>query len=230
MIVNNRTRRYLYPIINSFGKTFLRELQEITSYARASVGQTILQVNINDIIYYRCKGFSNNLFLIFDTRGVYDFKKGKYVNPIESKKRFLNFLNFARTNKHYVFDYQFEYQKKHCIVFDIPLEYRNSYEQFLKGAYSKMYSLDQIEFLGHKPFLAVGKQNTLEPNRNYIVLTRNHDLGKTVLKQAVQQAYGVSEPPENPDEYDIPWDLYEEILNFDYAKDNEVEFFKQLKR
>lgn len=208
----------------------MRELLEITSYTRAEVGQTVLSVNISDVIYYRCKGFSNNLFLIFDTRGVYDFNKGKYINPIESKKRFLNFLSFARSNKYYVFDYQFEYEKKHCIVFDIPLEYRTSYEQFLKGAYSKMYSLDQIDFLGYKPFLTVGKNNTQEANRNYVVLTKNKDLGKVVLKQAVQQAYGVSEPPENPNEYDIPWDLYEEILNFDYAKEKEIEFFKQLKR
>ena len=51
-----------------------------------------------------------------------------------------------------------------------------------------------------------------------------------VLKHAVQEAYGVSEPPENPSEYDILWETSEEILNFEYAKRDEIEFFKQLKR
>lgn len=230
MIVNNRTRRYLYPIINSFGKTFLRELLEITSYTRAEIGQTVLSVNLCDLIYYRCKGFNNHLFMIFDTRGVYDFNKGKHVNPIEAKKRFLNFLMFTRNNKNYAADYQFEYGKKHCIVFEIPLEYRKSYEKFLKGQYSQMYSLEQISELGFQPFLKVGKSNTPEPNRNYVVLTKNKDLGKVVLKHAVQEAYGVSEPPENPSEYDILWETSEEVLNFEYAKENEIEFFKQLKR
>ncbi len=230
MIVNNRTRRYLYPIVNSFGKTFLRELLEITSYTRAEAGSTVTSVNLFDIVYYRCKGFNNNLFLIFDTKGVYDFNKGKYVNPIEAKKRFLNFLMFARTNTHYVADYQHEYGKKHCIVFNIPTEYRKAYEKFLKGQYSQMYSLEQIDYLGFKPFLRVGKNNTPEPNRNYVVLTKDHNIGKTVLKQAVREAYGVEHPPENPSEYDILWENSEEILNFDYAKEEEIEFFKQLKR
>lgn len=230
MIVNNRTRRYLYPIINSFGKTFLQELLHITEYTRGEIGQTVLSVNLCDLIYYRCKGFDNHLFMIFDTKGVYDFNKGKYINPIEAKKRFLNFLVFARNNKSYVADYQYLYGKKHCIVFEIPIEYRNAYEKFLKGQYSQMYSLEQLSELGFHPFLKVGKKNTQEPNANYVVLTKDKNLGVVVLKHKIKEAYGVDSPPENPTEYDILWENSEEVLNFDYAKKDEVEFFKQLKR
>ena len=227
MIINNRTRRYLYPIINTFGKTFLQELDNITAYTKTYTGSTILSISISDLIYYRCKGFKTCLFIVFDINGVFDHKKDKYINPIEARKRFYNFLVFARTNKNYVDDYQLKHKKQHCVVVNI-LEFQRSYESFLKGKYSEMYTREQLKFLGYEPFSKVGANQ--EPNRNFIVLTKDKDLGKVVLKKAIQETYGVNDAPENPDEYDIPWDLYEEVLNFEYAKENEIEFFKELKR
>lgn len=200
----------------------------LSSYTRAEIGITVLSVNICDLIYYRCKGFGENLFLIIDIQGVYDHKKGKYINPVEAKQRFYNFLTFIRTNKHFVSDYQFEYGKKHCIVLSIPSKFKQSYEYFLTGQYSKMYDLEQIKEYW-SPFHKVGQKNTPEPNRNYAVLTKDKDIGKVVLKQAVRDAYGVESPPENPQEYDILWETSEEILNYDYANEQERNFFRNIK-
>ena len=153
-------------------------------------------------------------------------KKDKYINPKEGINKFYNFLKYSRTNTHYVDDYWFG-KDLHCIVFQIPKDYTNSYRKFVTSEYSKMYSEEQLKTIGYKSYY-MNKDKKVD-NYTYLVLTKNPK-ANDVLKKVILDTYGIENPPENPLEFDIPWDKYDEIVNWEFANEHEEKQLKQLKK
>ena len=69
-IKNNRTVKYLGPLHVLYGKTFLREIDNLTNYVPAKSGSSIIDFTIMDLLYYRAKRFKKFqpfLFITFDS-------------------------------------------------------------------------------------------------------------------------------------------------------------------
>lgn len=228
MIKSNRTSKYLSQILNVYGKTFMSEFKNLSTDNK--VGDSIFSYNVLDLLYTRAKRISLDniqeyIFIVIDIKGSMTTKKDKYINPNEGVKKFYNFLKYSRTNTHYVDDYWFG-NNLHCVVFKIPSDYTHSYRKFITYEYSKMYSPEQLKSLGYKSYyMDKGKQ---VDNYTYLVLTKDPK-ANAVLKKVILDTYGVEEPPENPDEFDIPWDNFDEVLNWEFSKEDEQKKLKQLK-
>lgn len=231
-IKNNRTKHYLFPIVNTFGSTFIKELSNLTNYAGGYiVTHSILSVNISDYLWYKSKQIELEeikekpyLFIVFDVRGCYNENKDVYINAEEGIKRFKLFLSYVRKNKHYVEDYWFgSYQ--HCIVFKV--DYVNSYKQFFFGNYSKMYSTEDLKnFKLTKKTVVQGKEYL---THEYAVLTKDTKVGSVYLKKVIYEKFGVDDIPDNPKEYDIPWFIEDEILNHNYIPTDRKTLLKEYK-
>src|SRR5690606_17195034 len=100
----NRTNKYLYPIVNLFGRTFIKEVNNLTGYTPGyQIGHSVLFTCVGDLLYYRSKGFEIKelLFVVFDTRGCYNEEKDMFVIVDKGKEQFKNFLKYIRKNKYY---------------------------------------------------------------------------------------------------------------------------------
>ena len=154
-------------------------------------------IYVGDMHYYRTRDFDRLLFL-----------KSLYNKDL---------VKVSREIKWFHDEYPFDLKDQYILVFRIPEDYYHSYDHFLKGEYSKMYSKKQLNET-RIPQILNGKMNAI-----YCVLTHNV-LAYPSYKKAIEETYGSTDIPENPEEYDIPPRLRREFLN---AIGNE-EFIKSI--
>ena len=220
----NNTYKFLFPIVNTFGKTFLSELKSLTGYVVGyPTAQSILKIGISDIMYLRAKRKTGcYLFIVFDVNGAYNIDKDFYVDVKKGKNMFNNFLLFVRKSKYYVDDYWYQ-KNQHCIVFDVS-HYETAYTKFLLSEYSGMYKKEELKTLCINPTVRV--KNVDKNNAIYAVLTKDQELGKKWLKQTIFENFGTDTVPDNPAEYDITWLAENEVLNYVYADTEERETIK----
>lgn len=226
--VNNRTARYLGKGINLYGKTFLKELKSLTDYTPSEIGQSIIHYSIMDILYYRAKKINTvqlYLFLTIDKKGAFDAQKNIYINKTLGNQRFCNFLAYVRNHGSYVDDYWCD-QSLHTIVMKFPI--KKAYQHFLHSEYSQMYSISELREIGLNPIIHINGEKY--KSADYIILTHAKEHGKTILKQVVYENYGVEDIAEEPDEFDIPWSIREEVYNNAYMSENEREQIINMKK
>lgn len=224
----NRTSKYLYPVVNLFGTTFLKELRNLTSYSPGyESGHSILFTGVGDLLFYRAKGFKIKelLFVIIDIRGCYNENKDVYINPEEGKRKFSNFLKYVRTNKHYETDYWYGHNL-HCIVLNLESVNR-AYWNFFESSYSKIWKKEELKQFGISPKKNVKGKEFDSPT--YAVLTGDPRVGQVQLKDKIYETFGVEEIPDNPKEYDIPWFIEDEFLNYEYGTEEEIKSIKLVK-
>lgn len=224
----NRTNKYLWPSVNLFGRTFLKELNNLTNYTTGyPVGHSVLYTSIGDTLYYRTKDFEIQelLFVVFDIRGCYREDKSFYLDTKKGKVHFRDFLKYVRTNKHYENDYWYA-NNQHCIVFNLK-DLSNTYWSFFKSEYSKMYSKECLKQIGITPNKNIQGKKYINPE--YAVLTGDVEVGSIQLQSKIYETFGVDILPENPKEFDIPWSLQEEFLNYEYIREEEAETIKKFK-
>lgn len=223
----NKTFRYLWPIVNLFGKTFLRELGALTSYANYEISDSIVRLGVGDFLFYRAKGHDIRelLFCIIDVNGCYDADKDKYIDVNKGKQRFKDFLKYIRNSPYYYEDYWYR-ENQHCIVFNLE-KFNDTYRAFFKSEYSKMYDKKRLNDVNITPFVLVrGKK---QDSAQYAVLTKDERVGITVLKERLYEEFGTRVLPDNPTEYDTPWMIKHEFFNFNYAEHDEIEKVTNLK-
>jgi hypothetical protein len=113
----NKTWKYLLPVTRHYGPTF-----------RAKFGNVWkLVVGIGDA-FYDTKG-KRCLFILIDRKW--------YPEKVK------NTLDWVKNQSYYVDDYPFDdiaKGRQHMIVIEFPEKYINSYHNFLKGEYSKMFN------------------------------------------------------------------------------------------
>lgn len=230
----NRTSKYLYQTLNSFGNTFLKEFKNRVSFVTGiTIDNGIKAVGISDSLWYEAKNINYDqlkdnpyLFIVIDTRGPYNERKDLFFNPAEGKKRFGLFLKYVRTNKHYIDDYWFD-NNQHCIVISIN-DFQNAYCNFICSRYSKMYTNEELKTIKFPKTKAFKGKEYL--SAEWVVLTKyKPDEAKQVLQKAIYESYGVNFTPDNPDEYDIPWMVEDEILNNEYLTEEQIKLIKLTK-
>lgn len=152
---------------------------------------------VMDALYYKSKKmeFKELLFVVF--------------------KNHQGLVNASRQIKGYYDEYPHDKEFYVC-VFEIPKDFTNAYRNFLKGKYSQMYSRSQIRQLGI-PEIHQGKMNT-----TYLVLVKNQMAIENYKKEI--RKYFDSEATDDPEEYDIPPLIKQEVINF---KGN-IQLVKQL--
>ncbi len=153
---------------------------------KTELSKVKFEIYVGDVHYYRTRPFENLLFL----KTPYDSKLTKATRDI----------------KWYHDEYPYDLTSEYVLVLRIPEEYHKSYEHFMKGEYSKMYSKRQLSEL-KIPSIINGNISDV-----YCVLTRNK-MALNSYKVAVKNAYDVSIVTEDPEEYDIPPRLRREFLN-----------------
>jgi len=144
------------------------------------------EMYVGDTHYYKTRPFENLIFL-----------KVPYNTSL---------IKATRDIKLYHDEYPFDLTSEYVLVFKIPEEYQQSYEHFLKGEYSKMYSKKQITEL-KIPQIVNGNINDI-----YCILTKNK-MAMDSYKRVIKEVYGTTDVTEDPDEYDIPPRIRKEFLN-----------------
>ena len=123
-ILMNRTRKYLFPIIKSYGNDFTTV---VNSLFKVGIG-------IGDMIVNKCGiHHEKHLFILVDIN----------VSPVS----FLASLNWLKEHPAYEDDYAFDNVKSgrlHMIVIKVPDTYIESLDNFRKSKFSKMYSKEDI--------------------------------------------------------------------------------------
>lgn len=151
-----------------------------------------------DVDYYRGRPFQSYLFLHFE--------------------RNQKLIEACRQIKYFVDEYPMNMERDYMIVLSIPEEFESSYQHFLRGEYSKMYSKSQIEKIKIRQILNGNINGT------YLVLTGNNMAYEEYCK-VLNTIYKTDHYPpiQEVKEFDIPPRINQEVFNF---KDN-IEWVKQ---
>lgn len=188
-IISNRTMRYLSPILHTYPVVFQSELNK-----------NKFNLAVCDVDYYKStkKQFQSYLFLQFRTNQ--------------------KLIDCCRQIRYYVDEYPLNLEDKYVVVLSVPEEFEKSYQHFLMGQYSKMYSKSQLEKIKVRQILNGNINGT------YLVLTKNPAAYEEYC-QVIKALYKSSHYPdkENVEEFDIPPRINQEVINFK----NNIEWVKE---
>jgi len=148
----NPTARFLTPIFNSYNITFLQNFNLVRNH--------LLGFAIGDVKYDKAKKKEHSylLFAAYSVNGSYDCTRKRFLNSKNGKTIFLNFLKSIRKSSYYYDDYIYD-EKIHIVIYSLPQQYNKSYDEFIKGKYSKMFSEEEIkELFTHEDNIAVLKK------------------------------------------------------------------------
>lgn len=214
--VQNRTRSYLSPIINSYSPNFIREY--ICASRRTKDGWKLTNTVgffRGDLEFEDTFGESKNyLFIMVDVNGEWDDVNKRYRNMIKGRSDFNKFTKQFRSRKK-IFHWDYPYgdpfkSPYHIFVMDMehyglpPRNWAETLKHFDKGDYSKMYRQSEINSLG------LSKENP-----SYLVLSGKKDF--SLLKSKIEKQFGTilkDVDIEHFTEADIPPLQRNEILNY----------------
>jgi hypothetical protein len=138
---SNKTKKYLLPILKFYGADFVLYANNACKVA-CGIGDSIAEkVGLE---------YQKHLFIVFNSK----------IAP----EYFIKFLNWIREQPYYTDDYVYGNILKspfHMVVLEIPLQFNDSFDNFKKGKYSKMYEkkdMDQL-FLMHPDLKGVFLRN-----------------------------------------------------------------------
>ena len=181
--------RYLSPILHTYPVVFQSELNK-----------NKFNLALCDVDYYKStkKQFQSYLFLQFKTNQ--------------------KLIDCCRQIRYYVDEYPLNLEDKYIAVLSVPEEFQESYQHFLKGQYSKMYTKSQLERIKVRQILNGNINGT------YLVLTKNPAAYEEYC-QVIKALYKSSHYPDKKDveEFDIPPRINQEVFNFK----NNIEWVKQ---
>lgn len=128
----NRTWEYLYPCLKFYGEELTDKLKKLFKLA----------VGIDDKLYKS----TYSIYILFDVSSCESINQ----NILNYRSNFTSFLEWVRKKDYYVTDYVYDLSgcsEKHMVVLKIPKIYNKSFEYFLQGKYSQMYSKEAIDFI-----------------------------------------------------------------------------------
>lgn len=183
---DNRTKNYLLPAVKvELGNVFKQKYE--TQIFKLAVGVYDKLLDGTNILKGR-----NAFFILVD----------KTVLPQEFKK----FKDWIKYKDFYITDYQYE-NDKHMFVIEIPKCLDSSFNSFKIGAYSKMYTDEQLE----KYFIL---ENKKEP---YKTLIKHPSIRKKFIERVVEKfQVEVRESDFLDAEYDFPPSINPEKEVFNY--------------
>lgn len=181
----NKTWRFLLPCLRGHGNTFVEKFNLVFKLGAA----------IHDILLDGSDmSEGRNILILCDK----EHKREDY-------DRFLNWVklqNYYRGN--YCPNSEEEYSRKEVIIIQVPTQFYNAYDCFLRGEYSKMYTEDQVEAL----FTGKDKKEVLE------ILKKTEEAGNAFVKN-IENEFGEEgiKLEEIEGEYEFPLVRKEEIIN-----------------
>lgn len=169
----NRTKLYLAPILNVINAN----LKNVEAYG------------IYDVKY-------ENVHAEF-TRDYHIFILN---NPYLNTSEFAKALTHIRKSQYYVDDYLFDLNKKnkHMIIMRIPEEYHHSYDAFVIGRFSRMYSVSDLEKLKIPQRTSNGKVNA-----PWYILTKDASYRKFFISRINEIFGNILDDDHEPLEYDV---------------------------
>lgn len=176
----NRCLMYLAPTINSYSPLTIGIISRLN----------ILIYATEDVIYTQVKRPSNKylLYLICTVPG-----------GLNARKQFAKDLKYLRSSSEYADDYVFNLRQRtlHAIV--LKCKYKDAYNHFQAGEFSKMYTKPELAKLGIREFTSKGVLN-----KPYLVLTK--DLRYLpVFNQQVQEYFNTNIDTDPDSELDTFW-------------------------
>lgn len=203
-LYENRTWKYLYPCLKSYGGTLKTYLN---SFFKLAVGLGDHNIDINE---------DNCIYILIDTN-IHSPQQS-----LQTYREYLSkFLDWVRFQPYYVTDYIFEgfdRGEKHMLVLRLPDTYKESYIKFKQGKYSEMYSSKDIDNL--YPLIVNSNKNIeIKVNNNITniknVLTKNSSHLELFRKQ-INDEFGtnLSLNDLKNHELDLPPSQNEEIFNY----------------
>ena len=130
-LYENKTWKYLYPCLRVYGnqlKTYLN------NFYKLGVGLKDYNIDIEE---------DNCIYILLDTK----IHLGQ--QSLQTYRENLSvFLDWVRFQPYYVIDYVFDgfdSGEKHMLVLKLPTIYNKTYNKFIKGKYSEMYTPKDIE-------------------------------------------------------------------------------------
>lgn len=123
-ILQNKTSKYLLPILKEYGDVFTGKFNAIFKVACGTGDFVVQHSGIN---------YERHIFILIDTT--------------ISTKQFLAFMDWIKFQPYYENDYVYgniQKSKYHMVVLKIPEKFYESLETFKRGKYSQMYSYKDI--------------------------------------------------------------------------------------
>lgn len=187
----NKTVKYLFPALQVYG----------TSLAERLMHLGILAIGIHDSVLDDTPYEENRKLCILIDRS---------VNP----RIYEDSLNWITYQSYYLVHYSYGGIMSYytMIVLSYPEQYTSSYDKFLEGKYSEMYSKEDVE-----------KFFPTTNSKNPVLLAREHAreviTGRLKAKQqfaiALNKAFNTNlDPKEIEGEYDFPLSKEQEIFNY----------------
>lgn len=183
----NKTSKYLLPCLKLYGDTFITKLNSVFNLA-----------------------FGLHDGVLDGT----DFEPQKLIYILSDKlhqpAKFQNFLNYVKHQNYYVMDYAFddiETGRKHMLVIKFPESHYHSYDKFIEGKYSKMYTKEEID----KFFIRESEVKQ--------VITRDSRMIPIFIER-IKESFGKTteifkeDLIENDVEYDFPPEQQKEFFNY----------------
>jgi hypothetical protein len=126
-LYSNKTLKYLVPALNYYGPTLKTKLNLIFKLA-FGVHDTLLEGSYLE--------GQKNIFIL--------------VDKLVRTDLYQNFMDWVKHQEYYVTDYAYDaimeaHSRKQMIVLAFPPSMGDTYEKFLKGKYSKMYTKKEIQ-------------------------------------------------------------------------------------
>ena len=197
---DNKTWRFLFPCLRGHGDIFATKLNPLYKLA----------VGIYD---YTCLGQEKfngkNIFILLDM--------------YSQNKLCMDFIEYVKYQPYYVTHYcpdaDFVNSRKIMIVVSIPQGFEDSYDDFIRGNYSQMYSDEQLRILFANP----------DRKRDYNIMTKNSEY-EPYFFECVNTEFGVKCSHGYFDfpirEFELPPKMKEEIFNYPDTE-NQTKFIEQ---
>ena len=184
----NRTVKYLVPGLGFYGSTLKTKLNLVFKLA-FGIHDTLLEGS-------HLEG-QKNIYILVD----------KLVRP----ELFQNFMDWVKHQEYFVTDYTYDaimesHSRKHMIVLAYPPSMGDSYDKFLLGKYSKMYTKKEL-------LTYFSEENKAEARQ---VLSKTM-IARQKFISLVKSTFGTQLEPqdflEGSWEYDLPPNQEEEFFN-----------------
>lgn len=145
----NRTRKYLVPVLQTFGEDFQKMWATVHKVA-VGIGDAItLKSNVE---------YNQHLFILVDAQ--------------ISADNFIIFRNWLRDQDFYETDYEFDDLYRgymHMFVIQFPEQYLHVLESFKKSEYSKMFTKEELQlFFSHETKEIIKKVLTKDPSHKEV--------------------------------------------------------------
>lgn len=204
-LYENRVWKYLYPCIKGHGATLVNYL---SSFVKLAIGIGDSSIRVKD----------NCLFILIQT----SIKTGTITQRKDYRDNFIKFLDWVKYQNYYVKDYIYENKDEaetHMVVLKIPEEYTESFNMFVEGSYSKMFTEKQINYLfplvedNNNPSLM--KRNERISSARSVFSKKPHRLEefKNIVNKEFHRAETVREDYKDAEyEFPISYNLDQEIF------------------